>query len=127
MSCPNAGVKALLKLQAQALRVQADALEASADSLPDGGAAGDELLGTEQTLARFSLGHEAVRAAAARGELVVSRGARGKLLVLESDVRRFIAARRYQPAPRRALPSANLDEWDIEADRSLRVVAGAKK
>jgi hypothetical protein len=86
----------------------------------------DALLDAKQSQAKYGLGHEGLRGGAERGELAVQRGARGKLLVLESELRRYIASRPYKPTPRRALPSANLDQWEAEADRSLRVVGGRK-
>jgi len=94
----------------------------SIDSQP----AHDELLDAKQSLEKYGLGHEGLRSAAERGELAVSRGARGKLLVLESELRRYIASRPYKPTPRRAAPLENLDAWEAEADRALRVVGGRR-
>ena len=86
----------------------------------------DALLDAKQSLEKYGLGHEGIRGGAERGELAVQRGARGKLLVLESELRRYIASRPYRPTPRHALPLASLDAWDAEADRPLRVIGGHK-
>ena len=86
----------------------------------------DALFDAKQSLAKYGLGHEGLRGAAERGELDVFKGARGKLLVLESNLRKYIASRPYKPTPRRVLPPADLAAWDAEADRALRVVGGRK-
>jgi len=85
----------------------------------------DALLSATEALARYGLGHEGIRAAAERGELAVQRGSRGKYLVLESELRRYIASRPLRPTPRRPQPAA-LDTWDADADRALRVVGGRR-
>ncbi|HEY2405216.1 MAG TPA: hypothetical protein VGI10_04400 [Polyangiaceae bacterium] len=80
----------------------------------------DPLLGTRETLEKYGLGHEAIRAAAERGELAVQRGARGKLLIVESELRRWLASRPYRPTLRRpAMPASDLDAWDADTDREL--------
>ena len=85
----------------------------------------DALLSTAQTLAQYGLGHEAVRAAAERGELAVQRGSRGKYLVLESELRRYLASRPLRPTPRRASPP-DLDGWEVDADRVLQLVGSRR-
>ena len=120
-------VKQLLMLQAHALHAQADALVAMADALPDAGIDGDPLLSTAETLERFGYGREAIRAAVERGELSVQKGARGKYLVLESEMRRYIASRPLRPAPRRAPAPPDLDAWERAVDRDLQLVGGCSQ
>jgi hypothetical protein len=120
---PN--VKTLLLLQAQALRTQADTLEAHANALPDGEAA-DPLLDTKQALAEFGIGHDGIKSAIERGELSASRGARGKILIARSELRRYLQSKPVHP--RKATPAAEtLDDWDKQAQGALRSIGGGRK
>jgi hypothetical protein len=89
--------RAALLAQAAALRAQADVLEALASTLPD--AAGDELLGVKECAA-LGVGRDALRAAAERGELNVSRGVRGKLLVRRSALVAWLESKPVKGAER---------------------------
>jgi len=100
-----------LRAQAAALRAQADALEALAATLPD--VAADELLGVK-ACAALGVGRDALRGAARRGELDISQGPRGKLLVKRSALEAWLRSRPYKPTA--AAPVADLAAWD----RSMR-------
>jgi hypothetical protein len=123
MQSSSTDPKRKLEAALASARATVSILEAELESI-ETQPAHDELLDAKSSLARFGLGPEALRAAAERGELKVSRGARGKLLVLESELRRYIASRPYKPTPRRTQPPENLDAWEREAD--LRLVGGRK-
>lgn len=75
---------AALRAQATALRAQADALEALAVALPD--AAADDLIGVAECAGEYGVGRDALKRAAERGELAVSRGPRQRLLVRRSAI-----------------------------------------
>lgn len=98
-----------LRAQAQALRVQADALEALASSLPD--VAADELLDVA-ACRKLGVGRDALRGAARRGELQISQGPRGKLLVKRSALDAWLASRLYKPTSAAAPAAVDLDAWD---------------
>lgn len=106
-------------------RVTVTLLEAELEQVDALGADGEQMLTTAQTLAEFGIGHDAVKAAAERGELTVSRGARGKLLIERAEIRRYIKSRPLRP--RKAAPAANLDDWDAQAERSLRSLNGGRR
>ncbi|MES1173564.1 MAG: helix-turn-helix domain-containing protein [Myxococcales bacterium] len=96
-----------LRAQAAALRVQADTLDALAGTFsPES----DDLLGVAECRA-LGVGRDALTGAADRGELAVSRGVRGKLLVRKSELDRWLASKPYTPSPK---PDAapDLDAWD---------------
>jgi hypothetical protein len=63
--------------------------------------ANDPQLGVDELFAEYKIGRDAVRSAVERGELTASRGARGKILVLRSEVDRWLRSRPYKPGPRR--------------------------
>jgi hypothetical protein len=81
---------AALVAQAAALRAQADVLEALAATLPD---AADELLGVAECAKRFNVGRDALKGASVRGELAVTRGVRGKLLVRRSALEAWLESK----------------------------------
>lgn len=89
---------AALMAQAAALRAQADVLEALAATLTD--TAGDELLGVAECTKRFGVGRDAIKAAAARGELSVSRGPRQRLLVRRSALVAWLESKPMRGAER---------------------------
>lgn len=120
----SAEVKALLLTQAQALRASAAALEAQAMALPDGDAS-DPLLDVDQVQSEFGVGRDSLKAAADRGELTLSRGARGKLLIERSAVRAWIKSRPVQPR-KAAAPVTDLDSWELEAEATLRSSGGRR-
>jgi hypothetical protein len=100
---------ATLLAQAVALRAQADALEALAATLPE---AADELLGVVECSDRYAVGRDALRGAALRGELAVTRGARGKLLVRRSALEAWLTSRPLQAN------DASDGEWSPDARAS---------
>ncbi len=100
-------------------------LEAELEQVDVAGSDGEQLLTTAQTLAEFGIGHDAIKAAAERGELTVSRGARGKLLIERSEIRRYIKSRPVRP--RKAAPAASLADWERDAEQSLRSIAGGRR
>jgi len=89
---------AALVAQAAALRAQADVLEALAATLP--GAGGDELLGVAECSERFGVGRDALKGASERGELAVTRGVRGKLLVRRSALEAWLESKPVRSAVR---------------------------
>lgn len=93
-------IRIALLAHAASLRTQADSIEAVANALP--ATQSDQLMDHPMLMKEFGIGREAIRAAAARGELAVTQGARRKLIVRRSEVERWLAARTYAPAPRRA-------------------------
>lgn len=126
MTDTKKSVKTALALLAAAQRQNAEALEALAAVLPDDGETDDPLLGTKQIFAETGLGHDGVKAAAERGELAVSRGPRGKLLVARSELRRYLQSKPVQP--RKVEPAAqSLDDWEAQAQGALRSIAGGRK
>jgi hypothetical protein len=99
-------------------------LEAELEQAESVGSDGDQLLNMRQALAEFGLGHNAIKTAAERGDLAVSRGARGRLMVERAEIRRYIKSRPVRP--RNAPPAANLTDWDRQAERSLRGLKGGR-
>lgn len=97
-----------LRAQATALRAQADALDALAASLPDVYADADTLLGVAECSEGYGVGRDALKRAAERGELVVSRGPRQRLLVKRSALVAWLASKPLQP-------SEALDDWEPDA------------
>ena len=97
--------------QAVALRAQADVLEALAATLQD--TSTDDLLGVGECSDRYGVGREALRGAAKRGELAVTRGVRGKLLVRRSGLESWLTSRPLQVSAK-----ADDDEWSPDARRS---------
>jgi len=111
----------LRKLDAAILSLEASLalLRAERDDVTAGATADDPLLGTKEIFAETGLGHDGVKAAAERGELAVSRGPRGKLLVARSELRRYLQSKPIKP--RKAEPVAeSLEAWDGQALRALK-------
>jgi hypothetical protein len=106
-----------LRAEAAALEAQAAAKRAQAEALAE--EPRDEYLNVEQTLEHYNAGRDALIAAAERGEIELKRGARRQLLVLRSELERWIASRPYKPTPRKVGPPSDLDAWEKEADRAL--------
>lgn len=113
------GVGAALRAQAAALRAQADTLEALASALES--EAPDTLLGVAEAAA-LGVGRDALRGAAKRGELEISQGPRGKLLVRRSALEAWLRSRPYKPEARasgEAQPSAkDLEAWERSVRRA---------
>lgn len=111
-------LRALLLAQADALESQAATLRALAETADNDTAGPDPLLDADETLERHGIGRDGLKAAGDRGELKLSRGSRGKLLVRESELIRYLESRPYQP--RRAKPEpVTGDSWDAEMERQL--------
>lgn len=125
MTDTNPTVKALL--------AEADAYEALAAAKRAQAAAltirqvDDPLLDVEQVMAEFGVGRDSLRAAEGRGELTLHRGARGKLLIARSAVRRWIESRPVAPRPRKAAPTPDLAAWEREQEQELRVLGGGRR
>lgn len=100
-----------LRAQASALRAQADALEALAETVPDSTA--DELIGVEECASRYRVGRDALRGAAQRGELEVSRGPRNRLLVQRGALEAWLRSRPFEGAT----PQSDDDEWSPDGRR----------
>jgi hypothetical protein len=98
--------RAALVAQAAALRAQADALEELAATLPD--VAADALIGVAECAERYNVGRDALKRAAERGELNVSRGPRQRLLVKRSALEAWLVSR--------PLHAANGDEWEPDSE-----------
>ena len=63
-------------------------------------------------------------AAAERGEIELVRGGHRRLMVERAELERWVKSRKVTPGPRRA-PVADLESWDTEADRAMKI-AGRK-
>ena len=123
MNPNNPSVKALLLSLTKTQREQLDLIDALANALPDAESA--QQLGCDDLLKEFKLGRGTVQSAVERGELTVSRGARGKILVARSEVERWLRSRPYKPGPRRV---EEVDDGDAlqEALSSGELVRGVK-
>jgi hypothetical protein len=106
-----------------------DALRALADAFDSefGGRSADELLDLVALRERYGLGRDAILGAVGRGELVASRGARGKILVSRAEVERWIASRPVTVRTRERARSADvvsIAAWErdqqAELDRARR-------
>jgi hypothetical protein len=106
---------AALRAQAVALRASADALDLLAETLPD--ATGDALLGVAECRA-LGVGRDALLAAAARGEISVTRGPRQRLQVTRRELDRWLASRPYVPTAKTE-PVASLAEWERSVRRKV--------
>jgi hypothetical protein len=89
-----------------------------------------QLLDSRQSFAEFGIGHDGLLAAAERGEIQLTRGARNKLLVERDELERWVRSRPV--APRQRLPVAptavaDLEAWDREAGAALRSIAGGRR
>jgi hypothetical protein len=84
-----------------------------------------ELLDARQTLAEYHVGRDGLLAAARRGELVLSRGPRNRVLVERQEMERWLKSRPLKPRERVA-PANDLASWDVEAERELRAVGGGE-
>jgi hypothetical protein len=113
---PALDTASALRSQAAALRAQANTLDALADSLAKQPASRDDLLNVDRALSEFGIGRDGLKAAAARGELSLSRGARGKILVARAELTRWLADRPYK-ATRKAEPLPDVDALDLELAR----------
>jgi hypothetical protein len=109
---------AALRLQVAALRAQADALEALSNTL---GSYDDELLDVAACSKRFDVGREALRGAAARGELEISHGPRRKLLVKRRALEAWLASKPYKPTAKNSEPAPDLEAWERRVRRVRRV------
>jgi hypothetical protein len=107
-----------------AARTTVTLLEAELDDL-ERSPANDQQLGCDDLLKEFKLGRGTVQSAVERGELTASRGARGKILVLRSEVERWLRSRPYKPGPRRVEENDDGDALE-DALRSGELVRGAK-
>ena len=111
MAIKDGAASVALRVQAAALRAQADALEALAASL---GPEADELLDLQACKAH-DVGRDALKGAAERGELAISRGPRGKLLVKRSALEAWLASKPYKPPP--SEPAPDLEAWERSVTR----------
>lgn len=122
---PRASVKALLLSLTKTQREQLDLIEALARALPDAGTESD-LLDAKQTFAEFGIGVDGLKAAAARGELALSKGPRRRIQVSRAELLRWLASRPYKPTHKAAAPLADdVDALDAELKRG-GLVRGAR-
>lgn len=91
----------------------------------DAAPSNDPQLGCDDLLKEFKLGRGTVQSAVERGELTASRGARGKILVLRSEVERWLRSRPYKPGPRRVEENDDGDALE-DALRSGELVRGSR-
>lgn len=111
-----AAISSALRAQAAALRLQADALDTLASAAES--SEPDALLGVEECSA-LGVGRDALRGAARRGELDVSQGPRGKLLVRRSALEAWLSSRKYRPSARaERAAEPDLDAWERSVRRS---------
>jgi hypothetical protein len=111
---PEPAASAALRVQAAALRAQADALDALASTLVS---ERDELLGVAQCRA-LGVGRDALLAAAARGEIAITRGPRQRLQVTRHELDRWLASKPYVVAAK-SEPVASLAEWERSVRRKV--------
>jgi len=112
---------------AEALEAQAKILRALAAYQVEIGARTDRLLGLREIADLYHVGREGILAAVRRNELAACRGARACIMVRESELDRWIAARPVVTA--RAAGHGNstdqsLDDWDRQAERERERFAG---
>jgi hypothetical protein len=111
-----APISAALRAQAAALRLQAEALDTLASVAE--ASEPDALLGVEECSA-LGVGRDALRGAARRGELDVSTGPRGKLLVRRSAIEAWLQSRKYTPSARSEQESEpDLAAWEKSVRRA---------
>jgi hypothetical protein len=91
----------------------------------DAAPSNDRQMGVDELLKEYRLGRGTVQSAVERGELTASRGARGKILVLRSEVERWFRSRPYQPGARRVEENDDGDALE-DALRSGELVRGDK-
>lgn len=126
MTDTTTNVKTLLLTQAQALRAQADVLEAQAKALPDGDA-GDPWLDLESPDVVSTIGANTARSWVKSGRLKSSTAERGRYIFRKSWLDAAIEASPVQPRTRKAKPAADLDAWEAEQERELRVLQGGRR
>lgn len=115
MATPE-GTSAVIRAQALALRAQADALDALARALER--SEPDALLDVKGAAA-LGVGRDALRGAARRGELEISQGPRGKLLVKRSALEAWLSSRKYKPESRaEQAGEPDLDAWEKSVRRA---------
>jgi len=115
--------RAALLAQVLSLRAQADTLELLAHSLSQGDAS-DPLYDLSES--REGVSPSTLRSWIRSKRLKASQVERGRYVFRASDLRAAIEAapvQRREPAPQ---PSTTLDAWEAQADRSLRIVGGAR-
>lgn len=131
-------------IRARALAVAVAALDAAcaavaavAQSDSDTESSRRELLDVSQTLASYGVGRSALLNAAHRGELMLLRGARQRLLVRRDEIERWIESRRVIPTLRdgRSIvaggsppnrPAETEAEWQRRCDAQLAAMRGGK-
>ncbi|HEU4544633.1 MAG TPA: hypothetical protein VFR23_26135 [Jiangellaceae bacterium] len=87
----------------------------------------DELLDAKQSFERFSIGRDGLLGAERRGEITLTRGRRNKIMVKRSALE-ALQRRPHQPTrARRSAPATDLESYDREAERELRLLAGGAR
>lgn len=119
----------LRKLEAalSSARATVAILEAELADVTAGVTGDDPLLDTKQALTEFGIGHDGIKSAIERGELTASRGARGKILIARSELRRYMQARPVKPRKVAPAPASDLDAWERQAQGELRALRGGRK
>lgn len=96
-------------------RATVASLEAALASAENKGAS--ELLDVAAVRKQYGVGRDALKAAANRGELELSRGPRRRLLVKRDVLEAWLGSRPYEPPM--AEPVADLEQWKAEAERRI--------
>jgi hypothetical protein len=108
----------MTRKQIEAALASARALVASLEAaLEDAGNDPTELLDVAMVKEEYNIGRDALKAAAHRGELTLTRGPRGRLQVERGKLEAWQRSRKYEPTQRR--PVADLEAWKAEADRCI--------
>lgn len=88
---------------------------AVAEALVTGGR--QDLLDLRQVSERYSVGRDALLAAANRGEVELSQGPRRKFLIRAAELERWLTQKKYTPRDR-TVP-VDLEDWDRQVRLSL--------
>jgi hypothetical protein len=96
-------------------RATVASLEAALADAENNGAS--ELLDVAAVRKQYGVGRDALKAAAKRGELELSRGPRRRLLVKRDVLEAWLGSRPYEPPI--AEPVADVEQWKAEAERRI--------
>ncbi|HTQ05334.1 MAG TPA: helix-turn-helix domain-containing protein [Polyangiaceae bacterium] len=123
MNAERPNHRAALLAQVFALRSQADALEVLAHALPEGDTS-DPLYDLSEP--REGVSPSTLRSWIRSRRLKASQVERGRYVFRASDLRAAIEAAPVQRRERIETAATSMDSWEAQADKSLRLVGGAR-